>query len=100
MPPGEDLRRSSSAKQGVSLRLDRLDGVEQPPVAQQNAHRQMPPRQRAKILVNLVTVDLVDHVGDQDHQRSLAAVRCEVEEGLIVARLDELRKAVERGVQQ
>ena len=100
MTPGEDLGGRGCPPEGVAFRVADLGGIEQAAVAQQHAQGQVAADQVRQVAVDLVGVHLVDQVGHQHHQGTLAGVRGQVPEGFVVAGFHQLGEAVEAGPQQ
>src|SRR5215471_4738832 len=98
--PGENLGGGGGlikllVADGLAVR-----GVEQAVIAEDDAQRQMAADKIPQVTFDLMRIYLVDDIADQNDERSLFAVRVEVQKGIIVPRLDQLRKAVERRVQK
>ena len=98
--PIQNLCCRGGSEQIMSDQPLRLGRIKQLVIAQQHTQRQMASHLGAQIALDLKTIHFINQVADQHDQSAFAKMRGQMQKGQVVARLDQLRKAVERGMQQ
>lgn len=98
--PGEDFRSGGGLEKLLVAGGLAIGCAKEAMVAEQDAEREMAADEVAKVTFDLMGVDLVDDIADEHDEGPLLAVGVEVQEGVVVARFNQLGEAIEGGVEE